>query len=198
MRLRGREAQVVVDPPGGHLPGLGKAGPGLVVRTEGATDPEKLLARAGGIQEVAGAGEFELHGVAIRGVDTGDGRTIMRVEVDDVRVACVGQLNRELTEEEIDALGHIDVLVVPVGGGDALTPAAATKLVNSLSPPVVVPVRYRSATSAGSGDYEPVDTFAKEMGLADDSWQPQPKLNLNGALTGSDESRVVILEARPT
>ncbi len=60
----------------------------------------------------------------------------------------------------------------------------------------MVPVRYRSPNSPGSGDYEPVDTFAKEMGLAEDGYQAVPKLNLNGAMTGSDDSRVVVLEPR--
>ncbi len=196
VRLRGREAQVVIDPPEGHLPGLTRSGPDLVVRTEGRTDPAMLRPRPGRGQEIAGPGEFEVRGVAVRGVDTGDGRTLVRVEIDDVRVVSVGRLERQLSEEEIDALGHVDVLVLPVGGGDALAPAAATKLVNALAPAIVVPVRYRSATSPGSGAYEPVETFAKEMGLADDAWQAQAKLSLNGAMAGSDGSRVVILEAR--
>jgi L-ascorbate metabolism protein UlaG (beta-lactamase superfamily) len=197
IRLRGRETQVVIDPPDGQLPGLTKAGPDLVVRTEGRTNPQLLLHVEGRGQEIIGAGEFEVRGVTVRGVDTGNGRTIMRVEIDDVRVVSVGRLDRQLTEEEIDALGHIDVLMVPVGGGDALAPSAATKLVNTLSPAIVVPVRYRSPASPGSGEYEPVEVFAREMGLADDSWQAQPKLNLNGAMTGADDSRVVILEPRP-
>lgn len=196
VRLRGREVQVVIDPPGDQLPGLARGGAGIVVRTEGRTDPERLRPRDGSAQEISGAGEFEVRGVAVRGVDTGGGRTLVSVEIDDVRVVSVGRLDRQLTEDEIDALGHVDVLVVPVGGGDALAPAAATKLVNSVSPAIVVPVRYRSPASAGSGEYEPVETFTKEMGLADDAWQAQPKLNLNGAMPGSDDSRVVILEPR--
>ena len=197
VRLRGRDAQVVIDPPEGQLPGLGRSGPDLIVRTEGATDPKRLRHRDGHSQEIAGAGEFEVRGVTVSGVDTGEGRVLMRVEIDDVRVVSVGRLDRQLTEEEIDALGHVDVLVAPVGGGDALAPAGATKLVNAVTPAIVIPVRYRSAASPGSGGYEPVESFAKEMGLAEGSYQAQPKLNLNGAITGTDESRVVILEPRP-
>jgi L-ascorbate metabolism protein UlaG (beta-lactamase superfamily) len=196
IRLRGRDTQVIVDPPDGQLPGFSKTGPDLIVRTEGRTDPQMLRHREGKGQEIAGAGEFEVRGITVRGVDTGDGRTIMRVEIDDVGVVSVGRLDRQLTEEEIDALGHVDVLVVPVGGGDALAPSAATKLVNSLSPAIVVPVRYRSPASPGSGELEPVETFTKEMGIADDAWEAQPKLNLNGTMTGADDSRVVILEPR--
>jgi L-ascorbate metabolism protein UlaG (beta-lactamase superfamily) len=196
VRLRGREAQVVVDPPEGQLPGLSRTSPDLIVRTDGRTDPEKLRHREGRSQEIAGPGEFEVRGVTVTGMDTGEGRTIMTVEIDDVRVVSVGRLDRQLTEEEIDALGHVDVLFAPVGGGDALAPAAATKLVSALSPAVVVPVRYRSPASPGSGDYEPVDTFAREMGLAEGSYQSQPKLQLNGAMSGADDSRVVVLEPR--
>jgi L-ascorbate metabolism protein UlaG (beta-lactamase superfamily) len=196
VRLRGRETQVIVDPPDGQLPGLGRTTPDLIVRTEGRTDPERLRHREGHSQEIAGAGEFEVRGVTVRGVDTGNGRTIMRVEIDDVRVVSVGRLDRQLTEEEIDALGHVDVLLAPVGGGDALGPSAATKLVSAVSPAIVVPVRYRSPASPGSGGYEPVDTFAKEMGIAEEAFQALPKLNLNGAMSGSDDSRVVILEPR--
>ena len=196
IRLRGRDTQVIVDPPDGQLPGLGRVTPDIVVRTEGATDPDRLRPGDGRSQEIAGAGEFEVRGVTVNGVDTGEGLTLMRVEIDDVRVVSLGRLARQLTEDEVEALGHIDVLVTPVGGGDALAPAAATKLVNTLSPAIVVPVRYRSPASPGSGAYEPVETFAKEMGLAEDTIQAQPKLNLNGAITGTDESRVVILEPR--
>jgi L-ascorbate metabolism protein UlaG (beta-lactamase superfamily) len=196
VRLRGRDTQVIVDPPDSQLPGLSKSGPDIIVRTDGRTDSDRLRAKGGGSQEIAGAGEFEVRGVTVHGVDTGNGRTVMRVEIDDVRVLNVGRLDRQLTEDEIDALGHIDVLVTPVGGGDGLAAAAATKLVNAVSPAIVVPVRYRSPNSPGSGDYEPVDTFAKEMGLADDGYAALPKLNLNGAMTGSDDSRVVVLESR--
>ena len=196
VRLKGRDTQVLVDPPDGQLPGLAKTSPDLLVRTEGYTDPALLRPGEGRSQTIAGAGEFEVRGVTVRGIDAGDGRTLMRIEVDDVAVVSVGRLNRQLSEDEVDALGHVDVLLLPVGGGDSLAPQAATKVVNAVEPAVVVPVRYRNPASPGSGELEPVDTFAREMGLAEGTWQSQPKLQLNGSMTGVDDARVVILEAR--
>jgi len=102
VRLRGREAQVIVDPPDGQLPGLGKVTPDLIVRTEGLTDPDKLRHRDGQSQEIAGAGQFEVRGVTVRGVDMGNGRTIMRVEIDDVRVVSVGRLDRRLVPDAVE------------------------------------------------------------------------------------------------
>src|SRR5438132_7097513 len=195
MRLRGREATVVIDPPQVALPGLARATPDIVVRPEGETDPDRLRQREGHAQEVSGPGEFEVRGVTIFGLATGD-TTVMRVEVDEVRVVSAGRLRRQLTEDEIDALGRVDVLVVPVGGGDSLNASEATKLVRALEPAIVVPARYSAV--GGSSEYEPVDRFAKEMGLAEGTWEAQPRLVLSGPTGVTDDTRVVILESRAT
>ncbi|MGD0834451.1 MAG: MBL fold metallo-hydrolase [Candidatus Dormibacteria bacterium] len=197
LRLRGRDVLVVVDPPPSTLPGLGRLHADIVVRTEGMTVPAHLQPREGHPQEVAGPGEFEVRGVRIQGISAGS-TTIMRIEVDDVRVACLGRLDRQLTEEEVDRLGRVDVLAVPVGGVDALGAVPATKLINAIAPAIAVPVRYRSPGVEGTGDYDPLDKFAKEMGLVDGSWPVQPKLTLTGSMGAVEETRVVIVEPRAT
>jgi len=194
VRLRGRDVQVVIDPiPPGTVPGLPKLTPDIVVRTEGTTDFASLRPAEGRAQEVSGPGEYELKGVRVFGLPAG-ATTIMRVEVDDVRIAAVGRLRRQLTEDEIEALGHVDVLLAPVGGDDAATATEAAKLVSAIEPAIVVPVRY--AVPGLPGEYDTVDRFAKEMGLAEGSWTPQPKLNLTGSSGTVDETRVVVLEPR--
>lgn len=194
VRLRGRDVQVVIDPiPPGTAPGLPKLTPDIVVRTEGTTDHAALRHAEGRPQEVAGPGEYELGGVRIFGMPAGD-TTIMRVEIDEVRVVAVGRLRRQLTEDEIESLGHTDVLLAPVGNLDACNATEAAKLVAALEPAIVVPVRY--AVPGLPGEYEPVEKFAKEMGLAEDAWAPQPKLNLTGSSGTVDETRVVVLDAR--
>lgn len=193
VRLRGRDVEVVIDPiPPGASSRPPRVNPDIVVRTEGSADLSLLRPGDGRPQEVSGPGEYELRGVSVFGV-AADVITIMRVEVDDVRVCALGRLRRQLAEHEIDALGHVDVLAVPVGGGDALEAQAAAKLVNALEPAIVVPVRY--AVEGLQGDYDPVEKFAKEMGLAE-GWTAQPKLNLTGSLPTAEETRVVVLEPR--
>lgn len=193
IRLRGRDATVLIDPPQAALPGLARSAPDIIVRTEGATDPDRLRQREGHAQEVSGPGEFEVRGVGIYGVPAGE-TTVMRVEIDDVRVVSAGRLRRQLSEDEIDALGHVDVLVVPVGGGDALTAGEATKLVSALEPGIVVPARFQA--TGGAVEYEPVDKFAREMGLAEGTWQMVPRLSLSGPSAEDSDTRVVILEPR--
>jgi L-ascorbate metabolism protein UlaG (beta-lactamase superfamily) len=195
LRLRGRDVVVLVDPPATTLPGLSRSHPDIIVRTDGETDPERLRFREGEAQEVAGPGEFDVRGVTIHGLPSGE-TTIMKIEVDEVSVATLGRLDRQLTEDEVDELGRVDVLAVPVGGVDALGAVAATKVVNAIAPSIVVPVRYRSSGVEGSGDYEPLDRFAKEMGLTEETLPTQPKLSLTGAMGAAEETRVVILEPR--
>ena len=194
VRLRGRDVEVVIDPiPPGASSRPPRVNPDIVVRTEGTVDLSLLRPGEGRAQEVSGPGEYELRGVSVFGVAADTLITIMRVEVDDVRVCALGRLRRQLAEHEIDALGHVDVLAVPVGGGDSLEAQAAARLVNALEPAIVVPVRY--AVAGLEGEYDSVDKFAKEMGLAE-GWAPQPKLNLTGSLPTSEETRVVVLEPR--
>ncbi len=192
VRLRGREMTVVVDPPQTALPGLAKGTLGIIVRTEGETDPAKLRSREGELQEVCGPGEFEIGGVSILGLAAGE-TTVMRISVDEVRVVAAGRLKRQLTEEEIDSLGHVDVLVLPVGGGDALGAIEAAKLVSAVEPSIVVPARYGAGDG---GEYDPVGKFAKEMGLAEGAWEAQPRLVITGSSGDTDDTRVVFLETR--
>src|SRR2546421_6368989 len=99
IRIRGRDTTVLVDPPARGVAAAGsKAAPDLVVRTEGATDPDKLRPGEGRAQEVSGPGEFEVRGVGIYGIPAGD-TVLMRIEVDDVRLLTAGRLNRQLQED---------------------------------------------------------------------------------------------------
>ncbi|GAC1340648.1 MAG: MBL fold metallo-hydrolase [Candidatus Dormibacteria bacterium] len=189
VRLRGRDVQVVIDPESGAQ----AKGADIIVRTSGATEVARLRPGDGGApQVVSGPGEYEIRGVPVRGLSAG-ASTVMRVAVDEVRVVALGCFAHQLSEEQIDALGHVDVLVVPVGGGDGLNASAATKLVRAVEPAIVVPVRY--AAGVADGDYESVDRFASEMGLPE-GWSEQAKLNLSGSSAGGEETRVVILEQR--
>jgi len=213
LRLRGREVEVVVDPLPERTARPPRTQPDILVYTSGAADPESLRARAGQPQVVRGPGEYELRGVRITGIaaqasqttrarlaDAGNGGapaaealTIMRVEVDDVSVVALGRLCAALTEDQLERLGHVDVLAVPVGGGDALGASEATRLVNAVEPAVVVPVRYHVAGLPG--EYEPVERFAKEMGLAE-GWRAQPRLSLTGSASSNEDTAVVVLEPR--
>ena len=109
------------------------------MRTEGETVPERLRLREGQPQEVAGPGEFEVRGVTIHGLASGE-TTIMRIEVDDVCVAAMGKLDRQLTEDEVDALGAITLGYYLLGLQASARPGPDAErrppIVNSVSRPI--------------------------------------------------------------
>lgn len=189
VRLKGKDATVVVDPPcaAADL----KAAPNLVVYTDGELDTQALHMREGRVQEIRGAGEYEVAGITVHGVNAG-GSTVMCLEVDGVRVVAPGTVRRKLTEDELDRIGHVDVLVVPVGGRDSLDATAAAELAAAIEPAYVIPLRYKINDD---DDLDDVSHFAHEIGLAE-GWVPLAKLQMASSVVGED-TKAVVLEARP-
>jgi len=93
---------------------------------------------------------------------------IFIIETGGMRVAHMGDIGQlELTQEQLDAIGAIDVLLVPTGGTFTVDAAGATGLVAQIGPRIVVPMHY--GTDALSFDLAPVSDFtagkpANELG----------------------------------
>lgn len=100
---------------------------------------------------IDGPGEFEVSDVSIQGVaarshmdeDKAKTATMYRIILDDARIAVVGHVYPDLTDEQLEALGTVDVLFVPVGGsGYTLDGIGAHKVINKIEPKVVIPTHY--------------------------------------------------------
>ena len=187
---RGREARVLINPPDdpAFLPSV-RGGVDLIIRCDGAAN---ALRPESGPQVLARPGEYEVGGVTVRGVAVGDA-VVFVCDVDEVGIGATGNQVTTVSEVEQDALGRIDVLVLPVGGGRGPAPAVAAGLVARLQPGVVVPVQYATGVLEDAG-LEGLEPFASEMGLQ--QWTAQPKLTLTGSPGATDETRVVVLEPR--
>ena len=96
------------------------------------------------------------------------------IEVDDITVCHLGDLGHPLSSAQIEELGNIDVLLVPVGGGDTLSGEQAASLVRSIEPKIVIPMHYKTLTL--TKELDSVDKFLKDMGLTEAV--PVPKLNI--------------------
>jgi L-ascorbate metabolism protein UlaG (beta-lactamase superfamily) len=69
--------------------------------------------------------------------------TVFIVEVDGLRFVHLGDLGHMLTDEQIKAIGPVDVLMIPVGGVYTLNGSEAKKVVAKLNPRMyVVPMHY--------------------------------------------------------
>lgn len=141
-------------------------------------------------------GEYEIGGVFVTGVQTNHSKreedeprnTLYVFDYDGVTVAHLGDLRRVPSQAEIEALGNVQIALVPVGGGGGLTAAKAVEMVSLLESGIVIPMHY--GTPACSIKLAPVSKFLKEMGLGDIEPQPSLKITHSGV---PEETRVVVL-----
>jgi L-ascorbate metabolism protein UlaG (beta-lactamase superfamily) len=200
-RLRGRGAAVVTDP---YPPSLGPKLPRLEADLVTVSHQHDNHSYTQGVVKdpfvVEGPGEYEVAGVTVLGLPTfHDSRqgelhgrnTVYVIELDDVRVCHLGDLGHALEADMLEALGKVDVLLVPVGGGNTLEAVGAAEVARQVEPRVVVPMHY--ALPAVKTELAPVERFLKEMGVTEPD--PQPKLTVQ-ASSGEGETRVVVLEPR--
>ncbi len=145
-------------------------------------------------------GEYEVSGMSIQGVaarahmdEAGQQTaTMFKIIGDDVRVAILGHVYPELNDNQLEALGTIDVLVVPVGGnGYTLDGIGALTLIKKIEPKIIIPTHYADNSVNYEVPQQPLEEALK--GLAMEPGEPQPKLKLKGG-EFSETTQLVILE----
>lgn len=117
-------------------------------------------------------GEYEIGGVFITGLSTHADKkkgslhglnTVFHFDYDGITVCHLGHLGHVPTQTQIEALGAVDVLLVPVGGDGGLTPADASEVISMLEPAIVIPMWYKTAglnLTLGT-----LNRFLKQMGV---------------------------------
>lgn len=130
-------------------------------------EPEaKLVIEWAGDYEV---GDFSISGVAAqRHIDTeADEKvaTMYRIGANDLNLALIGNVAPKLSEDQLEALGVVDILVIPVGGGGyTLDATSAATIARQIEPKVVIPVHYADAALKYEVPQDAVDTFIQELG----------------------------------
>jgi L-ascorbate metabolism protein UlaG (beta-lactamase superfamily) len=151
----------------------------------------------GSTHALTGAGEFEIGSVFITAVQTGGGKkskektrnTLYVFDYDGITVAHLGDLQEVPSQSEVEALGTVNVLLVPVGGGSSLNAAKAAEVVSLIEPNIVIPMHY--ATDDSKVKLEALSKFLKEMGLGKVESQPSLKITRSGL---PQETKVVVLD----
>lgn len=117
-----------------------------------------------------GVAEFDIHGIAVQcHLDSEDQEktsTMYRLEIGDVRIGLIGNIYENLSDDQLEALGVLDILIIPVGGnGYTLDATGAANLVRKIDPKVVIPVHYADKALTYEVAQDTLDLFTKELGV---------------------------------
>ena len=140
---------------------------------------------------ISGPGEYEVKDMTAAGFAAGSKyggeprtNTIYSVHFDGLSVMYLGALGDLDLPAEVQEMDSPDVLIIPVGGAGALSPAEAQKLAVKLEAKIVIPILYDAKT---------LKQFLKEAGEEDT--KPVEKLTIKPKDVAGKESEVVVLSS---
>jgi len=149
---------------------------------------------------ISGPGEYEIKNVFIQGVhswhDNSRGQergenTIYTIEAEDLKLCHLGDLGqKELTEEQLDRIGEIDILMIPTGGVYTISAKEALKIMSQIEPKITIPMHYQIPKLKLKLDG--CDKFLKSLGIK--KIEPLPKLSIKKKDISSEEAKIVILK----
>jgi L-ascorbate metabolism protein UlaG (beta-lactamase superfamily) len=193
-------ATVVCDPFDAEMVGYGplKLKADIVTSSHDAPGHNYLSAVKGYSHAITGPGEFEIGSVFITGIQMdGQGKkaeekprnTLFVFDYMGITVAHLGDMRSVPPQNEIESLGTVNIVLVPVGGGTGLNAAKAAEIVSLLEPNIVIPMHY--ATPATKVSLDRLDKFLKEMGLHEAETVASLKVSKT---TLPDETKLVVLD----
>ncbi|MCD6500877.1 MBL fold metallo-hydrolase [bacterium] len=145
-------------------------------------------------------GEYEVKGIFIKGIpsfhDNSGGKergqnNIYKIETEDMKICHLGDLGqKELTENQVEEIGEVDILMIPVGGVYTIDSKGAANIISQIEPKIVVPMHYKIPKL--EVNLEDIKKFLKVMGT--EEVQPQKKLKISPKDLPKEETKIVVLE----
>ena len=78
------------------------------------------------------------------GSERGD-NTIFSFPIDEINICFTGDLGHQLSSEQVDAIGPVDLLLMPVGGTFTVDADSAVKVAEALNPRLIIPMHFKTA-----------------------------------------------------
>lgn len=208
-RIKGRDGIVVTDPYDRSV-GLDIGRPTAHIVTVSHKHPDHAnVAAVKPLREqifmIDGAGEYEVGGILIAGVRTyHDNKkgaelgknTVYVIHMDDVVFCHLGDLGHELTTQQLDEIGNVDVLFIPVGSGETIGPTEAIGIMSQLEPRIVVPMHYAlPGQQSFTMELAPLEKFTHELGLKEIVAEEKLSVTPSNLPAEGEETRVVVMKS---
>ena len=129
-------------------------------------------------------GEYEVGGISVFGFKTYHDQSngeekgqniVFKILMDELSVCHLGDLGHQLSEEQLKAIGSVDILLLPVGGPSSLMNGEAVKVAQAINPSIMIPMHYKTAEYPTDSKLYDLDQFIQSYGT---SVEPEDKLTI--------------------
>lgn len=198
-RLEGKDASLLIDP---FPKEIGLRPPRIkdqiVLVTHDHYDHNNLEGAEKETMVIRNPGEYEIKGVYVQGIASFHDKiqgaergpnTIYLIKMDEMTICHLGDLGQEkLDDRQVDLIGAVDVLLIPVGGKYTINYKEAAGVIGQIEPKVIIPMHYKVAGL--NMDIEPADKFLKEIGLTPETVD---KFKITKKNLPQEEMKLVVL-----
>jgi len=149
---------------------------------------------------ISGPGEYEIKNIFIQGIyswhDDKEGEergenTIYTIEAEDLKLCHLGDFGqKELTEEQLEKIGEIDILMIPIGGVYTISARETLKIMSQLEPKIIIPMHYQIPKL--NIKLDGLDKFLKTVGIK--SITPENKLTIKKKDISPEEVKIIALK----
>ena len=174
----------------------------IVLVTHAHKDHANVQALAGTPFVVSGPGEYEIKDVHVHGIETfHDDRegalrglnTVYVLSLEGIHIVHMGDFGEpELRNATLEAIGNVDILILPVGSVYTIDARSAAKIVNQIEPAYAIPMHYR--IPGLTVQLDTVDAFLKEIGSHDVKPQDRFAVKKKDIADGGEKTQIVLLE----
>jgi len=195
------QVRIVIDP---FSEEIGLKAPKLeadiLLVTHNHHDHNNVKAVSGSPFLISGPGEYEIRNIFIQGIaswhDNSRGQergenTIYIIETEDLKLCHLADLGqKELFEEQLEKIGEVDILMIPIGGTYTISAREALKIMSQIEPKITIPMHYQVPKLKLKLDG--IDKFLKSLGIK--SIAPLPKLTVKKKDIPAEEAKIVVLK----
>jgi len=149
---------------------------------------------------IEGPGEYEIKNAFIQGIssfhDNSQGKergenTIYTIELEGIHLCHLGDLGqRELTEEQLEKIGEVDILMLPIGGKYTISAKEAIKIMTQIEPNIIIPMHYQIPKL--KIQLEDLEKFLKPLGIR--LFEPLRKLSIKKKEISKEEAKIIVLK----
>ena len=145
-------------------------------------------------------GEYEVSNVSIQGIEarsyqdepSQNSGIILKIITDDIRLLVTGNIYPDLSDEQVESIGPVDVMVVPVGNNDVtLSGQEALKITKKIEPKIVIPTHFADKQIKYAASQQSLEEATKSLAM--EVRDTVTKLKIKPADFG-DTTQLVVLQ----